>query len=198
MPIDHPDFGRVVPCPECTPTPEVAVGVPDELAGKTFAAFDLRLNRTMSTALRRCKAVSDGSEWDAFLAGDPGLGKSLLAVSALHASVHSRPGYFWEWGGLLRHIRHQAFDDNGPQYAEEDLLRGWQEGTFLLVLDDVGAEKMTEWANQTLYAILNARYQSKLPTIVTTNNPDAVDDRILSRYFKGYIVCSGSDIRRTR
>lgn len=196
--IGHPDFGRVVRCPECTPAPEIALGVPAELTGKTFADFDLRLNKAMGPALARCGAVAEGREWCAFLAGDPGLGKSLLAAGALNASVHPKPGYFWEWGGLLRHIRHQAFDDNGPKYAEEDLLRGWQEGTFLLVLDDVGAEKMTEWANQTLYAILNARYQSRLPTIITTNNPDAIDDRLLSRYYQGAIDCHGADIRRRR
>jgi DNA replication protein DnaC len=39
----------------------------------------------------------------------------------------------------------------------------------LLVLDDLGAERNTEYMNEVVYTIINARYKAKLPLIVTTN-----------------------------
>lgn len=186
---------RTVPCPACRPVP-VAIGLPERVDGKTFDDFNLALNPGMRPALVQVSNVAMGHAWCALLMGAPGLGKTLLAAGALAASTHSKPGFFWEWGALLRNIRQLAFGDNGPHLPEEDVLKPWQETPGLLVLDDVGAEKMTEWAAQTLYAILNARYQSRLPTIVTTNNPDAIDERIVSRLYEGAIACRGRDVRR--
>jgi len=41
--------------------------------------------------------------------------------------------------------------------------------TKYLVLDDLGAEKATDWAKETIYSIINHRYEEMLPTIVTSN-----------------------------
>ena len=186
---------RYESCPKCCPVP-IAWGVPPRLAGATFASFDLTLNRAMATALERCRMVASGEAWCAMLQGSIGVGKSHLAVAALNESVHEKPGRYWTWGRLLMHIRQQAFDERGPRWSEDYALQPFTEGRSLLVLDDVGAEKMTDWAQQTLYTVLNARYEGSLPTIVTTNNPDAIDDRVLSRYFEGTVICRGQDVRR--
>src|SRR6185369_11895426 len=42
----------------------------------------------------------------------------------------------------------------------------------VLVLDDLGAWKMTDWMNDTLFYILNSRYLAKRPTLITTNFQD--------------------------
>ena len=39
----------------------------------------------------------------------------------------------------------------------------------LLVLDDLGAEKVTDWAREQIFIIINRRYESMLPTVITTN-----------------------------
>ncbi|MCP4713101.1 MAG: ATP-binding protein, partial [Planctomycetes bacterium] len=39
----------------------------------------------------------------------------------------------------------------------------------LLILDDLGIESPTPWANEKLYQLLNHRYNARLPTIITTN-----------------------------
>jgi DNA replication protein DnaC len=67
-------------------------------------------------------------------------------------------------------------------HPEERLL----EYRGLLFLDDLGSEKMTEWVEETLYLILNHRYNEVLPTIITSNLTieqlaDRVGDRIASR-----------------
>lgn len=189
--VENMWMAKAIPCPKCSPAPE-SVGIPDALLGKTWADFDPAINPGMGKALERVRDVAAGREWCALLAGRPGLGKSLLACCALH----DRYGHFWEWGALLRNIRELAFGENGPHHAEEDVLRAWQTGEFLLVLDDVGAEKMSEWAVSTLYTILSARESKRLPTIITTNNPGSIDERVLSRYSKGIVDCKGSDVRR--
>jgi DNA replication protein DnaC len=194
VPLGDPDFGKAAPCPSCSPAPQ-STGLPAGLASKTFADFDLRLNPEMAIALSRCRAVAEGRVWCAFLMGAPGVGKSLLAVGALAASVHPRPGRWWNWGDFLRQVRHLAFSESGPQLAEDDVLRPWMDASVLLVLDDVGAEKVSEWTAQTLYAVIDARYQAQLPTIVTTNNPSAIDDRVLSRLYAGAVACKGQDVR---
>ena len=174
----------------------VAWGIPDRLVLATFDAFDLGLNPGLRTAKEACQAVAAGERWCALLTGDIGVGKSHLASAALYASVHEKPGRFWSFARLLLHIRRQAFDDAGPRWSEEYVLQPFTDGRALLVLDDVGAEKLTTWAQQTLYGVLNARYEAGLPTIVTTNNDEAIDDRILSRYFDGRVICAGQDVRR--
>ncbi len=141
--------------------------------------------------------MATGEAWCAFLIGDPGRGKSHLAAAALRFSSHPKPGLFWNWGSLLKQIRSLCFDDNGPRLSEEEVISRYEKTPAMLVLDDVGAEKQTEWAVQTLYAILNARYESRMPTIVTTNNADAIDQRVLSRYYEGTVVITaGKDMRR--
>lgn len=188
--VGHQDFGKAMPCPDCRShdSVPVAVGVPDEFRGVRFEAFDLRRNPKMRPALDQAQRVARGDAWCALLSGNPGIGKTLLACCALNESTHPRPGRFRVFGDLLYEIRDMMF---GQGMLEDDAIRPWREGPMLLVLDDVGAEKLTEWAEQTLYAVLNARYTRKLPTIVTTNNPDAIPYRVMDRYAVGYVACEG-------
>lgn len=82
--------------------------------------------------------------------------------------------------------------DKGTESTEERILNGLIEHQ-LLVLDDFGAEKQTEWALQTLYAVLSARINDCRPTIITSNlsltELHRIDPRLASRlggmvYFK--------------
>jgi DNA replication protein DnaC len=52
--------------------------------------------------------------------------------------------------------------------------------TDVLLLDDLGAWKMTDWMNDTLFYILNSRYMAKRSTIITTNFEDADRDKVLA------------------
>ena len=52
----------------------------------------------------------------------------------------------------------------------------------LLILDDLGAEKDTEWVREQLYRVVNHRYFEKLPMVITTNEGvTGLDPRIASR-----------------
>ena len=89
---------------------------------------------------------------------------------------------------LLRHARPAARDPqhlrSGESDAEMDVLRPVIEAD-LLVLDDLGAEKTSEWVEETLNLIVNARYSERRTTVFTSNyddNPDNTDpDSLLFR-----------------
>jgi DNA replication protein DnaC len=114
-----------------------------------------------------------------------GSGKSHLAYGiAIACLVASVPVYAATVATLLDTLR-AGYDDGS--YTE---LLGITQSVELLVLDDLGAEKATEWAAEKLYQIINERYASRLPMVVTTNhNPltpgGNVDERIVSRLTEG-------------
>ncbi|MCK9597669.1 MAG: ATP-binding protein [Sphaerochaeta sp.] len=98
------------------------------------------------------------------LLGTVGSGKTGLAVSAykviLDSGIH---GVFWRMSLLLDGAK--GTFDNGGQNPIEPLRTGCK----LVVLDDVGAERGTEWAIATVADLITARYDRKLRTIITTN-----------------------------
>lgn len=100
-----------------------------------------------------------------FFAGSVGTGKTHLAA-AIANELMSRgiPVMFRTVIGLLNDIRRSY---NG-ELRESDVLEDYKT-VPLLVLDDLGKEKATEWAAATLYDIVNARYEGLKPIIVTTN-----------------------------
>ena len=52
----------------------------------------------------------------------------------------------------------------------------------MLILDDLGAEKPSDWVKEQLYVIINRRYENMLPTIITTNcTMNELKDRIGER-----------------
>ena len=61
------------------------------------------------------------------------------------------------------------------QTAEMDVLKPVMEAD-MLVLDDLGAEKTSEWVEETLNLIVNARYSAQRTTVFTSNYEDKTDD----------------------
>jgi DNA replication protein DnaC len=104
--------------------------------------------------------------------GDNGVGKTHLAVGILCelAAAKAVRGQFWDFHELIREIRNSY--DPETRTSELQVLEPVVEADLLL-LDDLGAWKMTDWMNDTLFYILNSRYLAKRPTLITTNYQDA-------------------------
>ena len=142
-----------------------------------FATYD---NETLEEAQRRAQKLADAFpvvERGLFFLGDPGVGKTHLAVAVLKQVVLTRGarGLFYDTRDLLKMIR--GTYNAVVKATELEVLRPIMEAD-LLVLDDLGAEKTSEWVEETLNLIVNTRYSEKRTTIFTTNyddNPDLTD-----------------------
>src|SRR5262245_11433203 len=113
------------------------------------------------------------------LSGGNGVGKTHLAVSILRELVEKKGarGQFWDFHELIREIKSSY--DSETKTTELQVLEPVVQAD-VLVLDDLGAWKMTDWMNDTLFYILNSRYLGKRATIITTNYPDADREKVLA------------------
>jgi DNA replication protein DnaC len=148
-----------------------------------FTAYNEQLTR----ALKHARRLAEGFpvvERGLFFLGPPGVGKTHLAVAVLRQLIITRGahGIFYDTRDLLRVIRSTYDPVNRTQ--EMDVLRPVID-CDVLVLDDLGAEKTSEWVEETLNLIVNARYSDRRTTVFTSNyddNPDTTDpDSLLFR-----------------
>lgn len=105
------------------------------------------------------------------LIGPSGVGKTHLAVAMLkHLTLNKAiPCLFCDYRDLLKQIQNSY--NPSVQTTELELLRPVFQ-TEVLVLDDLGAVKPTEWVWDTVSVILNTRYNENRTTIITTNFQD--------------------------
>ena len=148
-----------------------------------YTAYNEQLTKALQHATRLAESFPV-TEKGLFLQGPPGVGKKPLAVAVLRQVITTRGarGLFYDTRDLLRVIR--STYDPVNRTAEMDVLRPVIE-CDLLVLDDLGAEKTSEWVEETLNLIVNSRYSQRRTTIFTSNyddNPDNTDpDSLLFR-----------------
>lgn len=112
------------------------------------------------------RTICDGQSASLYIAGPIGTGKTMLA-SCLACDL-IRKGRSVRWsnvGDLLRTLR-ATFNDR--ERNEEHVIAEFASAP-ILVLDDLGKERPTEWAAEQLFALFNRRYDYNRPTIVTTN-----------------------------
>ena len=111
-----------------------------------------------------------GTERGLLLMGPCGVGKTHLAVAALRVLVgRGHQGIFYDYRELLKQI--QASYNPESQTTEMEVLEPVLKRE-VLVLDDLGASKPSAWALETVGHILNARYNDKRVTLITTNYMD--------------------------
>ncbi|NLT67814.1 MAG: ATP-binding protein [Acidobacteria bacterium] len=103
--------------------------------------------------------------------GNCGVGKTHLAVALLKQVIEEKGdgGIFYDFRDLLREI--QSSWNSVAQTSELDVLRPVLEAK-ILVLDELGANKPTEWVRDTIAHIINCRYNEKKLTIFTSNYLD--------------------------
>jgi DNA replication protein DnaC len=103
--------------------------------------------------------------------GKIGTGKTHLAVGIMKELILNRgiPCLFYDYRELLKEIQNSY--NSTVQTTELDVLRPVFE-TDVLVLDELGAVKPTEWVWDTVSLILNTRYNDNRTTIITTNFDD--------------------------
>jgi len=128
-----------------------------------------------------------------------GNGKTHLAVGALKYYGQKNAGthMFVNFTNLMMKIK-STFESD--EVSESEIINKFSEYD-LLVIDDIGADKVSDYNKQVLYLILNDRYEAMRPTITTTNlNGKEIEaaygKRILSRLVSGHLIkLEGKDQR---
>jgi DNA replication protein DnaC len=120
--------------------------------------------------------------------GTCGVGKSHLSVAILRELIEKKGVLclFYEFGSLLKEIQNSY--NPVSQTSELTVLAPVIEAE-VLVLDELGATKPTDWVRDTMMQVINARYNNKKLTIFTTNYADTrrtpteetLEDRIGAR-----------------
>jgi DNA replication protein DnaC len=142
-----------------------------------------------------------------FFLGQPGVGKTHLAAAMLKQIIqqHRVHGLFYDLSQLLRVIR--STYNPAVRTSESEVLQPVMQAD-LLVLDDLGREKTSEWVEETLNLIVNTRYNERRLTLFTSNydilddtDPDSLQVRVGFRmYSRLHEMCeflhlNGADYR---
>jgi DNA replication protein DnaC len=181
-PIERDGIRRVERC-DCWQDTVTAQLLQDARIPPRYARCDLD-NFMLYQNERLIAAVAQARRFvDAFpavrkglcLIGPPGIGKTHIATAILRRVIVEKRarGLFYDVRDLLRIIR--STYNPIVRTAEMDVLRPVMDAE-LLVLDDLGAEKPSEWVEETMNLIVNTRYNERRPTIFTTNYEDLPDE----------------------
>jgi DNA replication protein DnaC len=107
--------------------------------------------------------------------GPCGVGKTHLAVSIIQELVLKKnvPCIFYDFRELIREIQSTFTPES--ILSESDVLTPVFQAE-ILVLDELGAKRTSAWVEETVFYIINYRYNHKKMTIFTTNYPDTEDE----------------------
>ncbi len=194
LPVGHPDFGRIHVC-VCR-QPDMLRSVQDRLyrlsnlesfKDMTFETFktqgrmglgDQQVN-SLEAAKNHAQHYAQSLEGWLVLMGGYGSGKTHLAAAVANFVVNlGVPTLFLTVPDLLDWLRY-SYDSTDTSFEQRfEEIRSVR----LLVLDDLGTQNATSWAQEKLFQIINHRYVNHLPIIITTNLDLAeIDGRISSR-----------------
>ena len=99
--------------------------------------------------------------------GDPGTGKTHLAVAALRRIMEKGfEGLFFDYQNLLDRIR-SGYDPSSNSSDKEAYRIAMD--VDVLLLDDLGAHRVTDWVEDTVTSIITTRCNHRKPLIATTN-----------------------------
>ena len=194
VPVGHPDFGKTEPC-ECqvqtTATERMErlrrysnLGVLSRMTFESAKPAGMSENEEASQAFVAAykAAVSYATEpkgW-LILTGPNGSGKTHLAAAVANRCIElGRPVFFVHVPDLLDDLRSTYAPHSFISYSE---LFDQVNDAPLLILDGLGSQSATPWAQEKLQQIFNRRANAQLPTVVTTSmSVSALDPYISSR-----------------
>ena len=194
VPLGHPDFGKAMPC-HCKQEERLWRRVHEfqgmsnlaALARYTFDQFTSApswLSAPSQESLRRAYdaayAFAQRPEGWLVITGSYGCGKTHLAAAIANDRLdRGQAAIFVVVPDLLDHLRTTFGPNSDVQYDE---MFEQVRSTRLLILDDMGSQSATPWAQEKLFQLLNHRYNAQLPTVVTTNQRlEDLDQRLRSR-----------------
>ena len=172
------------------------------LWGYTFDACEIKDTQMYKTAKKYAEnfeVLKDDAQGLLFF-GNVGYGKTYIAASIANALIDK--GYSC-YMGTMSGIA--SIMSSGRDEAKREFYKSIKEYD-LFIIDDLGAERDTSYMDEMVYTVIDRRYHSHLPTIITTNmdldelkKPQtAARKRILSRLYEMciFVEVKGKDRRR--
>ena len=173
----------------------------ERFSNRTFGNFDPRHDQA---AFNACRDYANNNNLfrvkrnSMLLMGGTGSGKTHLAAAVANTLTdRGVPTLFGTYSEHLERIK-EEFDHTGMKEYLSKL-----KNTPMIVLDDIGKERRTEWSMSVLFDIVNYRYEHYLPIIITTNYDldtfaNYVGSAIFSRLYEMSvaIATAGKDYRQ--
>ncbi len=189
---EDPRWGHSYPCPACMVGGFAGPAIDFDKEMRRMRVPAKFLKETLETwapaegaPRRACTAyvaVWPPAKPILFMTGGVGTGKTHLSCGVLRAlfDLHGERGQFWATIDLLDRYKATFDEDRATETVEmvDQALRR----SPLIVLDDWGTAKSTEWAEERMFRLVDERYRNRSPIVITTNS-DLMDmpKRIMSR-----------------
>ncbi len=194
VPMEDERFGKLLRCPNYPPERDEGwqgrireISNLNTLADKTFENFKVFVdnygvqeNQSLAFASDAAQRFAEDPKGWLLLSGLYGTGKTHLAAAVGNARLRRGDEViFTTVPDLLDHLR-ATYGPNSEMGYDEMFNR--MRNVPLLILDDLGVENPSPWAQEKLFQLLNHRYAGRLNTVITTNaDVDTLDPRIRSR-----------------
>lgn len=165
--------------------------MPKQYAGSRMSDFNAEIYESMKSRELAVKAQLAAAEYVRnyreyalqgkglyFWSETKGSGKTMFMCTIANNLLADHVLRFATTGRILEEIK-ESFGSREKNKVLKDLME-----VEILVIDDFGAESVTEWAQQQFYEIINTRYNARRVTMFTSNAPAAAcgyNDRITSR-----------------
>lgn len=173
----------------------------ERFKGRTFASFDAKRDREAFDACSKYASAERLLELQRnglLIAGGYGSGKTHLAAAVTNALIDR--GIQVLFGTAIEH-----FDKIRNDFENTGINRhlASMKSANVLVIDDLGKEKKSDWTRQVLFDVVNYRYEHKMPIIITTNlvSEDGQDFSALTNHVEGAVysrICEMCNIVVTK
>lgn len=173
----------------------------ERFKGRTFASFDAKRDREAFDACSKYAKAENLLELQRnslLIAGGYGSGKTHLAAAV--TQVLTDRGISVLFGTAIEHFD-KIRDDFEHTGLNKHVAR--MKSANVLVIDDLGKEKKSDWTKQVLFDVVNYRYEHKLPIIITTNlvSKDGKEFSTLANHVEGAVysrICEMCNIVVTK
>ena len=172
-------------------------GIPSRFSNASFETVDVS-NKQISEIVNKVKKCDlmkiRKEEKDPFvlLYGPPGTGKTLFASCLFRLHIVNFHGWTFKFISVPQLMLEIRDTFSTKSSSELDIIEKYTK-PHLICLDDIGAQKNSEFSSECLYALVDSRYGERKPTIITTNLspselPASIGSRLASRILSGIII----------